>query len=194
MLDHESMERLLGAVDPLVQQFEVATALISNLDATQRRELLAIVCEQSRGVGDDARRREFVQRVIDAHPDVVRDVGPFGETALHVAAYWHHIPMMRLLMDNGADPDQRTRGVWYYNDGKLPRACTPRGILERGIKYALEHDGLAALRTDPNRNVDEAAALFGLTFDQWVEQVRSSEAAPKPAAKKKVAANRKRAK
>lgn len=169
MLDHDRWQRLLDAVDSR-QDYEVATTLLADLDAAQQRELLDHLCSQNRRVGDDAQRQAFVQRLLTMHPDVVHAVGVFGETALHVAAYWRNFGVMRLLVDHGADLDRRTPKTWHYNDGRLPKGTSPRSILDDELADALEHDRVDELRADPNHDYAEAARLFGLTFEQWVEQ------------------------
>lgn len=182
MLDPDRWQRLLDAVDA-PQDYEAATPLLAALDPTQQRELLAMLCSQNRRVGDDARRRAFIQRVLAAHPDVVHAVGPFGETALHVAAYWRNFGVMRLLVDQGGDLDRRTPKTWHYNDGTLPKGTSARSILDAELEDALANDRVDALRADPNHDSAEAARLFGMTFEQRVEALTSGTKKPskKPA-------------
>lgn len=186
----DSYECLLNAVDPSRQDYERATTLLAALDAEQPRELLSTLCDQSFHDLAQARRRDaFVQTVITAFPDVVHAVGVFGETALHVAAYWRRFELMRLLIDNGADLDKRTPKVWYYNDGKLPKGSSPRSLLAREVSYELEfwahsptqlQDRIEQLRNDlAVSHVDGVPLVLGITFEEWwVEQVRGPAAKP----------------
>ncbi len=187
MSSHARYERLLGAVYPKQENYEQAGNLIADLDPEQRRHLLSVLCEHRY----DARRAAFMQTVITAFPDVVHAVGAFGETALHVAAYWTDFQLMRLLIDNGADVDKRTPKAWYYahNDAKLPKGSSPRSLFARGVKFTLDfwapspaklQEELEQLRnTLAVTHVDGIPLVLGITFEAWwAEQVRPPEAKP----------------
>lgn len=176
------LEYLLTALDD--RRYQELAPLLADVGEEERRAILFRLAEESPHSGDDVQRRAFVQTLIDAGADV-HAVGIFGETALHVAAYWRNVSLMRVLMDNGADVDARTKKVWFYNDGKLRKGISPRDILDDEIRDALEHNRIAELQPHV---LGAASLLFGIAFDQWVAQVRTSTVQPKPAQNSRSAA------
>lgn len=191
MSDHDTFERLLNAIDHPPDDYDLAVTLLPDLDTVQQREVLAIVCAQNRRTDEAHERRHlaFLQTLLSTFPGVVGATGVFGETALHIAAYWSNFKLMRVLLDGGADLDKRTPKSWHYNDGTLPKGTTAQSLLARNIAHTLKfwagddariEDGLERLRNDdlPAAGYREGIPLvFGTSFDAWFDEVRAGGAA-----------------
>jgi ankyrin repeat protein len=126
---------------------------------------------------------EAVRRVLDGNPNVVNERDTSGATALHYAAFNGNRRMARLLVERGAD----------INDRDIEFGATPAGwaieyLRELGGHLAIELEDLAyAIQTHDNKWVKRFLARFptmrkgiykdGITFRQLAAESADPEIA-----------------
>lgn len=121
---------------------------------------------EAAAVGDDDRLRAL----LDADPQLVDAWSEDGAQPLHFAAYFGHLPCVRLLLERGADPRQHAQGfngVAPINaaaaNPKPNERCTElvRVLLEAGADpQAAQGGGSTALDAARFAGNDELLALL----------------------------------
>jgi ankyrin repeat protein len=153
---------------------------VSQASEGQRAEWLLAV-----GAFNVPHTTEFARALLDAGTPLDTR-GQFGETALHVAAFYRRFDLVLLLLEKGADLDWTTSRSWFVNEVLYPKGMTTRKLLEAQLRDAIEHDGLEELATYRSpyevAGLHDVARALGTTFEDWVTTLR---AAPAPKAKTK---------
>jgi ankyrin repeat protein len=91
----------------------VATAAASGSPLSRARTIGALLQAANGGRVDE------VRDILDRHPDVIDERGLLPghtgmRTALHFAASGHHVAVMALLLERGANPNIRCEGDWAF--------------------------------------------------------------------------------
>lgn len=106
----ETLRELLGA-DPALAKSRDETGLSPLMQACYRKrpDLIGLLRAtgldldffEAAAIGD---RERVASRLAEA-PNIVREYSPDGFTALHLAAFFGHEPVVSLLLEHGADAD-----------------------------------------------------------------------------------------
>ncbi len=122
-----------------------------------------------------------VKKLIDENPSSVNSSSPDGWTALHLAAFFGHREMVKLLLDKGASIDTPSKSKASYGNSPL-QAAVAMGrneivelLLERGanVNFIQQPGGFTPLHIAASRNdlkivqllVDSGANDHAITDD-----------------------------
>jgi ankyrin repeat protein len=77
---------------------------------------------------------ERVRAALDRHPELANQRAPDGNTALGLATQFAHVPVMELLLGQGADPN-----LAADNDTRTTPLHTAAGNTQPGVAFAMIH-------------------------------------------------------